>query len=173
MSFIFLGLLWLNCCGLVGWSLLLFSGNKLRYVWLPDATNEHHRGKWLDEDMCHIDFNAPSPKAVKAIAQWRKANPDEAAKLDKVRAESANQVAKEKLKVKPVESGLSEAAAAPVQHPLIVAKVGEPIVKGKVSWTPEEDQNLQSLVEIHGRTKWSFIGKFLPGRAGKQCRERW
>ena len=48
-----------------------------------------------------------------------------------------------------------------------------PIVKGKGSWTPEEDQNLQSLVEIHGRTKWSFIGKFLPGRVGKQCRERW
>ena len=28
-------------------------------------------------------------------------------------------------------------------------------------------------VQKHGRTKWSFIGRFLPGRVGKQCRERW
>ena len=47
------------------------------------------------------------------------------------------------------------------------------IVKGKGSWTPEEDEALQSLVKQHGRTKWSFIGRFLPGRVGKQCRERW
>ena len=32
---------------------------------------------------------------------------------------------------------------------------------------------LQKLVEQHGRTRWSFIGRFLPGRVGKQCRERW
>ena len=48
-----------------------------------------------------------------------------------------------------------------------------PVVKGKGSWTPEEDEALQNLVEQHGRTKWSFIGRFLPGRVGKQCRERW
>jgi hypothetical protein len=48
-----------------------------------------------------------------------------------------------------------------------------PIVKGKGSWTPEEDEALQNLVKKHGRTKWSFIGRFLPGRVGKQCRERW
>lgn len=48
-----------------------------------------------------------------------------------------------------------------------------PIVKGKGSWTPEEDQKLKDLVEQYGRTKWSYIGKFLPGRIGKQCRERW
>jgi transcriptional activator Myb len=47
------------------------------------------------------------------------------------------------------------------------------IVKGKGSWTEEEDAALKALVKKHGRTKWSFIGKFLPGRVGKQCRERW
>ena len=47
------------------------------------------------------------------------------------------------------------------------------IVKGKGSWTKEEDAALKALVKKHGRTKWSFIGKFLPGRVGKQCRERW
>ena len=47
------------------------------------------------------------------------------------------------------------------------------VVKGKGSWTLEEDAKLQMLVEKYGKTKWSYIGKFLPGRIGKQCRERW
>ena len=29
------------------------------------------------------------------------------------------------------------------------------------------------LVGEHGAQKWSFIAEFLPGRIGKQCRERW
>jgi hypothetical protein len=29
------------------------------------------------------------------------------------------------------------------------------------------------LVSIHGPKNWSFIAKHLPGRIGKQCRERW
>lgn len=47
------------------------------------------------------------------------------------------------------------------------------VVKGKGSWTTEEDEKLKDLVEKYGQTKWSYIGKFLPGRIGKQCRERW
>ena len=47
------------------------------------------------------------------------------------------------------------------------------VVKGKGSWTPEEDAKLRQLVEKYGKQKWSYIGKFLPGRIGKQCRERW
>lgn len=43
-------------------------------------------------------------------------------------------------------------------------------IKGKGSWTAVEDQELRELVAIHGQAKWSFIGKFLPGRVGKQCR---
>ncbi|PIN21839.1 Transcription factor, Myb superfamily [Handroanthus impetiginosus] len=45
------------------------------------------------------------------------------------------------------------------------------IVKGQ--WTPEEDGLLMKLVEKHGVRKWSTIAQMLPGRIGKQCRERW
>mmetsp|Transcript_32424 Transcript_32424/g.62429 ORF Transcript_32424/g.62429 Transcript_32424/m.62429 type:complete len:356 (+) Transcript_32424:208-1275(+) len=40
-------------------------------------------------------------------------------------------------------------------------------------WTPEEDLLLQLLVESQGCANWSEIAKRLPGRMGKQCRERW
>ncbi|GJM97871.1 hypothetical protein PR202_ga14831 [Eleusine coracana subsp. coracana] len=45
------------------------------------------------------------------------------------------------------------------------------IVKGQ--WTPEEDRKLVKLVEQFGLRKWSCIAQILPGRVGKQCRERW
>ncbi|XP_047164646.1 transcription factor MYB98-like [Vigna umbellata] len=44
-------------------------------------------------------------------------------------------------------------------------------VKGH--WTIEEDGLLIQLVEQYGLRKWSHIAKILPGRIGKQCRERW
>ncbi|XP_042376605.1 transcription factor MYB3R-5-like isoform X1 [Zingiber officinale] len=45
------------------------------------------------------------------------------------------------------------------------------LIKGP--WTTEEDEKITSLVEKYGPTKWSVIAKSLPGRIGKQCRERW
>ncbi|CAI0427168.1 unnamed protein product [Linum tenue] len=45
------------------------------------------------------------------------------------------------------------------------------LVKGP--WTPEEDDKIIKLVAKYGPTKWSVIAKSLPGRIGKQCRERW
>ncbi|TVU08299.1 hypothetical protein EJB05_41699, partial [Eragrostis curvula] len=45
------------------------------------------------------------------------------------------------------------------------------VVKGQ--WTPEEDRKLVKLVEQFGLRKWSCIAQILPGRVGKQCRERW
>ncbi|XP_030480152.1 transcription factor MYB3R-3 isoform X1 [Cannabis sativa] len=45
------------------------------------------------------------------------------------------------------------------------------LVKGP--WTPEEDKKITELVSKYGATKWSLIAKSLPGRIGKQCRERW
>ncbi|XP_071703522.1 transcription factor MYB3R-3-like [Rutidosis leptorrhynchoides] len=51
-------------------------------------------------------------------------------------------------------------------------KVLDPeLVKGP--WTKEEDDHIKELVEKHGCKKWSLIAKYLPGRIGKQCRERW
>jgi hypothetical protein len=29
------------------------------------------------------------------------------------------------------------------------------------------------LVGLHGAQRWSVIAEHLPGRVGKQCRERW
>ncbi|KAK2989058.1 hypothetical protein RJ640_018847 [Escallonia rubra] len=45
------------------------------------------------------------------------------------------------------------------------------LVKGP--WTKEEDDRVTELVEKYGCRKWSVIAKSLPGRIGKQCRERW
>ncbi|KAK4260546.1 hypothetical protein QN277_003644 [Acacia crassicarpa] len=45
------------------------------------------------------------------------------------------------------------------------------LVKG--SWTNEEDDCIIELVTNYGVRKWSLIAKHLPGRIGKQCRERW
>lgn len=45
------------------------------------------------------------------------------------------------------------------------------VVKGP--WTPEEDQRVVELVQTYGPKKWSLIAQHLPGRIGKQCRERW
>uniref|UniRef100_A0A6N2LGL6 Uncharacterized protein n=1 Tax=Salix viminalis TaxID=40686 RepID=A0A6N2LGL6_SALVM len=45
------------------------------------------------------------------------------------------------------------------------------VVKGQ--WTIEEDRTLIQLVEQYGVRKWSHVAQMLPGRIGKQCRERW
>lgn len=45
------------------------------------------------------------------------------------------------------------------------------LVKGP--WTQQEDEKIIELVAKYGPTKWSVIAKSLPGRIGKQCRERW
>jgi len=51
-------------------------------------------------------------------------------------------------------------------------KVLDPgLVKGP--WTQEEDEKLVQMVEKLGPKNWSQIALALPGRIGKQCRERW
>jgi hypothetical protein len=47
---------------------------------------------------------------------------------------------------------------------------GTKLTKG--SWSKEEDNLLVDLMKQHG-PKWSIISQSLPGRIGKQCRERW
>ncbi|KAH0785449.1 Myb-like DNA-binding domain containing protein [Histomonas meleagridis] len=53
-------------------------------------------------------------------------------------------------------------------------KVLNPIIK-KGSWTFEEDEILRREAENlkNNGKNWSYISTFLPGRTGKQCRERW
>lgn len=45
------------------------------------------------------------------------------------------------------------------------------LVKGP--WTQEEDEKLMQIVTSLGPKNWSQIAIELPGRIGKQCRERW
>ncbi|KAH7524207.1 hypothetical protein FEM48_Zijuj06G0094700 [Ziziphus jujuba var. spinosa] len=45
------------------------------------------------------------------------------------------------------------------------------LVKGP--WSKEEDEIIIELVNKYGPKKWSTISQHLPGRIGKQCRERW
>eukprot|EP00562_Extubocellulus_spinifer_P004569 CAMPEP_0178521400 /NCGR_PEP_ID=MMETSP0696-20121128/27925_1 /TAXON_ID=265572 /ORGANISM="Extubocellulus spinifer, Strain CCMP396" /LENGTH=499 /DNA_ID=CAMNT_0020152337 /DNA_START=326 /DNA_END=1825 /DNA_ORIENTATION=- len=43
----------------------------------------------------------------------------------------------------------------------------------KGPWSKEEDEKIMKLVQAHGAKRWSQIAAELPGRIGKQCRERW
>ncbi|XP_006643940.1 transcription factor MYB3R-1-like [Oryza brachyantha] len=45
------------------------------------------------------------------------------------------------------------------------------LVKGP--WSKEEDDIIVQMVNKLGPKKWSTIAQALPGRIGKQCRERW
>jgi len=45
------------------------------------------------------------------------------------------------------------------------------LIKGP--WSKEEDDIVMKLVSENGARNWSYIAKNLPGRIGKQCRERW
>lgn len=49
-----------------------------------------------------------------------------------------------------------------------VIKTG--LIKGP--WTKEEDDMIVQCIR-NGMTKWSDIAFYVPGRVGKQCRERW
>ena len=51
-------------------------------------------------------------------------------------------------------------------------KVLNPQIK-KGLWQPEEDSLLAKLVGESGPKGWTKIAQQLPGRIGKQCRERW
>jgi hypothetical protein len=45
------------------------------------------------------------------------------------------------------------------------------MIKGP--WSKEEDKMLAENVKKFGAKNWSHIAHALPGRIGKQCRERW
>jgi hypothetical protein len=52
------------------------------------------------------------------------------------------------------------------------AKVLDPsLLKG--SWTRGEDETIINFVTRNGTKSWAKLSELLPGRLGKQCRERW
>ena len=48
-----------------------------------------------------------------------------------------------------------------------------PTEASKCPWTKEEDKMVMELVRRHGLKSWSALAVHLPGRTGKQIRERW
>ena len=47
------------------------------------------------------------------------------------------------------------------------------VKRNKNIWDKQEDAKLLELIGVHGPAHWSVIAEHLPGRQGKQCRERW
>jgi hypothetical protein len=43
----------------------------------------------------------------------------------------------------------------------------------KNKWTPDEDCRLHHVIARFGTSNWQRISLLIPGRTGKQCRERW
>ena len=43
----------------------------------------------------------------------------------------------------------------------------------KERWTEEEDSLLRELVGKYGTKNWQVVAQSVPGRCGKQCRQRW
>ncbi|EAZ03361.1 hypothetical protein OsI_25500 [Oryza sativa Indica Group] len=66
-----------------------------------------------------------------------------------------------------------DAAVVPQQQQLQAASSNSNSGLIKGGWTREEDEVLRQMVQHHGDRKWAEIAKSLPGRIGKQCRERW
>lgn len=45
--------------------------------------------------------------------------------------------------------------------------------KRKDKWLPSEDEMLKASIAKNGTKSWITVSKDVPGRTGKQCRERW
>merc|ERR1719221_504254 len=63
--------------------------------------------------------------------------------------------------------------AEPMPPPEGAAGEALKTVNAKRAWTAEEDEKLLEVVTKFGAQRWSLISTHLPGRVGKQCRERW
>lgn len=78
---------------------------------------------------------------------------------------------------KPDKMSLSHLLIEP--SPLAEHAAAEPVIPtrvtraGKRPWTDEEDRSLRRLVEQLGHGLWAAIAAQIPGRSGKQVRERW
>ena len=51
--------------------------------------------------------------------------------------------------------------------------LGVSMKAAKRPWTQQEDDVVREMVGLHGPKQWSQIAAKIPGREGKQCRERW
>jgi hypothetical protein len=53
------------------------------------------------------------------------------------------------------------------------ASVFSGLHRPKAKWSADEDQVLLGLIQERGAHHWNQIAESVPGRTGKQCRERW
>ena len=58
-------------------------------------------------------------------------------------------------------------------HKIAGIRQGARAMANKEPWTAEEDAIIFRMVTAHGAKRWAQIAAELPGRIGKQCRERW
>jgi len=70
---------------------------------------------------------------------------------------------------KQVEGGETQAESGESGENAPVTSVGYT----SSQWTPEEDELLKAKVTQFGTQNWVIIARFLTGRLGRQCRERW
>jgi hypothetical protein len=56
---------------------------------------------------------------------------------------------------------------------LVLKPRAKPSYKPHAKFTPEEDEALHHLVQMYGSRSWRLIGKIMPQRNSRQCRERW
>ncbi|XP_044366763.1 uncharacterized protein [Triticum aestivum] len=73
-------------------------------------------------------------------------------------------------------NGISDAPTAivaPARVPPRARSKGQRLTQFKGSWTVEEDTLLRAKVQEFGIGRWTKVAMYLPGRSGKQCRERW
>ena len=80
----------------------------------------------------------------------------------------------------PVPSAAPSASPATAMAPELAGSVASQaavavckVVNSKRAWTAHADQLLLETVGKLGAQRWSLIASHLPGRVGKQCRERW
>lgn len=70
------------------------------------------------------------------------------------------------------DNGDAEASRSDTGTPSVLLS-GSKLRSVKISWSGEEDAMVRKMVQLHGTGRWATIASALPGRNGKQCRERW
>jgi hypothetical protein len=70
------------------------------------------------------------------------------------------------------DNGEADASRSDTATPSVTLS-GSKLRSVKISWSCEEDAMVREMVRLHGTGRWATIASALPGRNGKQCRERW